>query len=339
MRKIFLLGLIFIVKISFSFSQSNQPIYIMPTILSNSSQKIAAGSLVLTKDSCSSYLLSSILTVGSNILATPKTYAFANSQSGNYYLVNRKLNGSSTHTLGMLLLDGTSLWRMGIQASVDTNMAMIYTPTVGASSLFSVYRDSVIAKCRSRINSSLSNKLKITQDSAWISMGSNHSFVLNNLGQASFYKQAYFHDNITSLGKVTVNSLAINKNVWISDTTFHGGTNNAPIDTITGTLNLSSVSNVDISNSSTPMNNIYLKGVSIHEGTNARMGTAVLSGGTKVISNTSITANTRVFLTLQSCTNCGVVYVSARVVGTSFTINSSNVSDASTVAWCLIEPN
>ncbi|MDP4219113.1 MAG: hypothetical protein Q8916_02440 [Bacteroidota bacterium] len=68
------------------------------------------------------------------------------------------------------------------------------------------------------------------------------------------------------------------------------------------------------------------------------MGTAVLAAGTKVVQTTSVTANSRIFLTTQSATNPGKLYVSARTAGTSFTISSTSGTDASTVAWVIVEP-
>lgn len=81
-------------------------------------------------------------------------------------------------------------------------------------------------------------------------------------------------------------------------------------------------------------------GIWIKEGSNARMGTATLSAGTVTVSNTSITANTRIFLTVQSLgtvTSPKAIAVTARVNGTSFTITSADVTDTSVVAWELKE--
>jgi len=80
-------------------------------------------------------------------------------------------------------------------------------------------------------------------------------------------------------------------------------------------------------------------GLKIKEGSNARMGVATLgAGGTIVVNNTSITANTRIFLTTQTAGGTvGSPYVSATSVGTSFTISSTNAADTSTVAYLLIE--
>lgn len=79
----------------------------------------------------------------------------------------------------------------------------------------------------------------------------------------------------------------------------------------------------------------------IFEGSNAAMGVATLSGGTKVVSNTLVTANSRIFLSVQSLGTITVpvgIAVSARNPGTSFTILSGNVIDTSVIAWEIKEP-
>jgi hypothetical protein len=80
-------------------------------------------------------------------------------------------------------------------------------------------------------------------------------------------------------------------------------------------------------------------GLAVKEGANARMGVSTLVGGTVTVANTSVTATTRIQLTTQTLGGTiGVQYISARVVGTSFTITSSSVVDTSTVAWFMTEP-
>lgn len=81
-------------------------------------------------------------------------------------------------------------------------------------------------------------------------------------------------------------------------------------------------------------------GLSIKEGTNAKMGLATLVAGTVTVANTTVTANSRIFLEVNggTITNVGFQYISARTPGTSFTISSVNVLDASNVAWLIIEP-
>jgi len=68
-------------------------------------------------------------------------------------------------------------------------------------------------------------------------------------------------------------------------------------------------------------------------------GVATLVAGTVTVSDTSITANTRIFLTGQNTNGTpGWLRVSARSAGASFTITSSSGSDTSTVAYLLVEP-
>lgn len=79
--------------------------------------------------------------------------------------------------------------------------------------------------------------------------------------------------------------------------------------------------------------------ISLEDGSNTHMGQAVLVGGTVTVSNTQVTANTRIFLSHANTSGTlGHLYVSGRVAGTSFTITSSSGTDTSTVNWLLIEP-
>lgn len=81
-------------------------------------------------------------------------------------------------------------------------------------------------------------------------------------------------------------------------------------------------------------------GIEVPEGTNKTMGIATLSSGTVTVNTTAVTATSRIFLTVNggTLTNVGTPYVSARSAGTSFTITSTNGSDASDVAWIIINP-
>lgn len=90
-------------------------------------------------------------------------------------------------------------------------------------------------------------------------------------------------------------------------------------------------------------------GIQIKEGANARMGQATLVGGTVSVLNTSITANTRIFI---SRLNSGAVpgalgslVIANVVVGTSFDIIAVSPADGTTpvatdvseVNWLLVE--
>jgi hypothetical protein len=82
------------------------------------------------------------------------------------------------------------------------------------------------------------------------------------------------------------------------------------------------------------------QGVKIAEGSNAKQGTIVLNGTTAVVvSNTSVTASSRIFMTHQSISGApGVPYVSARTPGTSFSVTSAASTDLGTVAYEIFEP-
>ena len=81
-------------------------------------------------------------------------------------------------------------------------------------------------------------------------------------------------------------------------------------------------------------------GIKIAEGTNAKQGIATLVSGTVTVNNTSVTYNSRIFLTIQNpnSTTPGYLWISGRTAGTSFTIQSSSSSDGSIVAYEIFEP-
>lgn len=84
--------------------------------------------------------------------------------------------------------------------------------------------------------------------------------------------------------------------------------------------------------------NLAGKGLKIKEGTNARMGTATLAAGTVTVSNTSITANTRIVVACKTPAGTpGALFVNAVTVGTSFVIKSTSSTDTSVVGYVLFE--
>lgn len=81
------------------------------------------------------------------------------------------------------------------------------------------------------------------------------------------------------------------------------------------------------------------KGLYVKEGANATMGVATLIGGTVVVNTTKVTATSRIYLTGQNASGTiGELGISARVVGTSFTITSLSGTDTRDVAWMIVEP-
>lgn len=79
------------------------------------------------------------------------------------------------------------------------------------------------------------------------------------------------------------------------------------------------------------------EGISMEEGgANARIGLATLVAGTVTVNTTAVTANSRIQVTPQGVL-LGAVYVTNKVVGTSFDIVSTNVADTPLVAWEITE--
>ena len=82
--------------------------------------------------------------------------------------------------------------------------------------------------------------------------------------------------------------------------------------------------------------------IRINAAANGRMGVATITATNDVtVSNTSVTANTRIFLTVQSL-NGGAAqsyYVSARTPGASFVISgAASLGENTVVAYLLFEP-
>ena len=75
------------------------------------------------------------------------------------------------------------------------------------------------------------------------------------------------------------------------------------------------------------------------EAANSKQGAAALVAGTVTVANTSITANSRILITPQETgLLTGIVRVSARIVGTSFTLTSTIITDTAVIAYEIFEP-
>lgn len=80
------------------------------------------------------------------------------------------------------------------------------------------------------------------------------------------------------------------------------------------------------------------KGLQIKTGSNAKMGEATLVGGTVTVANTSVTANSLIFMSVHTQGGTQGILSYTRSTGVSFTINSTNAADTSTVIWMIVEP-
>jgi hypothetical protein len=90
-------------------------------------------------------------------------------------------------------------------------------------------------------------------------------------------------------------------------------------------------------------------GLQIKEGSNAKQGTATLVLGTVTVSNTSVTANSRIFIcggALNSSTALGDLSITSQTAATGFVITSyipggvlTQVGDLRTVNYEIFEPS
>ncbi len=78
-------------------------------------------------------------------------------------------------------------------------------------------------------------------------------------------------------------------------------------------------------------------GLKVAEGSNAKQGVVTLSSGTATVSNTSVSATSRIFLSPQDNNTTGSLRISTRTANTSFTITSSNGSDSGAIAYEIFE--
>jgi hypothetical protein len=82
------------------------------------------------------------------------------------------------------------------------------------------------------------------------------------------------------------------------------------------------------------------KGLQLQSGTGARAGDTTLVGGTITVTNTTVTANTKILLTRKtSGGTIGTAITYTVNAGASFTINSDNILDTSTFTYLLVEVN
>jgi hypothetical protein len=122
---------------------------------------------------------------------------------------------------------------------------------------------------------------------------------------------------------------------------FQLGGNGAGLQSVFSLTNLSPTTyEAEVKNGSLRVSTVG-QGLKVAEGANAKQGVSTLVGGQVVVANTSITANSRVQVTVQSLGTVSRpqgVGVSARVAGTSFTLMSADATDTSVVAWSIFEP-
>lgn len=81
------------------------------------------------------------------------------------------------------------------------------------------------------------------------------------------------------------------------------------------------------------------QGISIKTGSNCKMGTATLAGGTVTVNTTAVTASSKIFLSFASTPAANAaIGVGTITAGVSFTINSTNLLGGEDVNWLILEP-
>lgn len=82
------------------------------------------------------------------------------------------------------------------------------------------------------------------------------------------------------------------------------------------------------------------KGLRVKEDANGKQGlSAQMVAGALTIANTSVTANSRIFITrVGTGVNWGAVSLETQTAGVGFTVRSTNAADTARVAWQIFEP-
>jgi hypothetical protein len=95
---------------------------------------------------------------------------------------------------------------------------------------------------------------------------------------------------------------------------------------------------LDVSGSGNYTNGLTVTGsFQFPSGSNTWVGTATLTSGSALVNNTTITANSLIFLTTQTVGGTpGALYIGAKTAATSFAVSSSSNTDTSTFAYFII---
>lgn len=148
------------------------------------------------------------------------------------------------------------------------------------------------------------------------------------------------HDGNVGIGTTgSLAKLAVNGGVHVGGDS-DPGDNNLLVDgttTSTGALTVT-LGNATVTNGSLLLGTAG-NGLQIKEGSNARMGTSTLSGGTITVANTSAVTGDRIFIQRVSGTSAEFGHLSYSInTGVEFTITSTDAQDDSVVNWLIIKP-
>lgn len=252
---------------------------------------------------------------GSIVLNSPTSGNIAfQGASNTRYIIG---NSGSSHTFSTAPFGNASTARFSFTGAADT---AITASTEAQSTYFN------IGQTRQHLTGTLAlqRDFRIT--------GSTHSFVgastATDIAALAIdgFGQAGTNATITNAHGILIQAQAVAGTVGtasaITVNAPTGATTNYALNVATGNIFVGTAGN----------------GLIIKSGSNARIGTGTLTGGTVTIANTSVTANTRVFLqdTSSSITNVGTLTV-VTTAGTGFVVTSTIALDASTFNWLLVE--
>ena len=247
---------------------------------------------------------------------------------------------------GSLVPSTTAVYNLGTSAKKWKNLYMshelynIETGTVAAAFSGAPAADATLSLIQ--IGGVIANGNSAANGGTYLSVNAPASGAGSAADYANFLANGTSKFKVTSAGNVTVAGTLgvtgtitggvtgnVTGNVTGDVTGAHNGTVGATTPAAGLFTTVGASDNVTVS--------VAGKGLSIKEGTNARMGVATLNGaGWVTVSTTAVGATSRVFVTGQTTT--GACYVKARVADTSFDIYSTNASDSGNAAWLIVNP-
>jgi hypothetical protein len=251
--------------------------------------------------------------------------------------------GTSTSTIPWMDLSGYS--QIG-----DMNTTL----TMGTGSIERFRLDGNAVNINSTVYNSIGTGITVTQSSTTVTASSGTPFTSSMVGGL-----IYIGPNAPQLINAVTNSThleVVSSNTYGTALDFfitYGGIQNKGImgigndvymngDFIMTTGKVLSTKDINVASGSTiTTDRISVNTrINLSDGSNKIVGTAILPTGTPntiTVNNTLVTGVSRIFLSHANDTaNNGTLCVSATVAGTSFTIKSTNTSDASIVNWMII---
>lgn len=147
---------------------------------------------------------------------------------------------------------------------------------------------------------------------------------------------------ITTGALVVSGGVGIAKQVYIGSSTAstNSSTGALVVSGSIGSVGLYSGSNVTVVGNISASGSVSSAGLRVTEGSNAKQGTGTLASGVATVSNTSVTANSRIFLTPTSGAvgTVGSLAVVTKNAGSNFIVVSSLVAN-DTFNYEIFEPN